>query len=121
MRLAETGLTAQDIKDKVSAYMIETYERFDFLAESAKDKYLYDENGEVQSEETVYEDGTGTIVFHEDGSFTWHEDQAEGRDDMVFEWLPVMTANEIGLANPWREVAEDEAKDIEQLEIREEL
>ena len=47
MRLAETGLTAQDIKDKVSAYMIETYERFDFLAESAKDKYLYDENGEA--------------------------------------------------------------------------
>ena len=47
MRLAETGLTAQDIKDKVSAYMIETYERFDFLAESAKDQYLYDENGEA--------------------------------------------------------------------------
>ena len=27
--------------------MIETYERFDFLAESAKDQYLYDENGEA--------------------------------------------------------------------------
>lgn len=36
MRLKDTGLTAQDIKDKVSKYMIETYERFDFLAETAR-------------------------------------------------------------------------------------
>ena len=45
MKLKDTGLTAQDIKDKVSKYMIETYERFDFLAETAKGMYLYDENG----------------------------------------------------------------------------
>ena len=35
MRLKDTGLTVQDIKDKVNKYMIETYERFDFLAETA--------------------------------------------------------------------------------------
>ena len=46
MRLADTGLTAQDIKDKVKKYMIETYERMDFLCETAKDQYMYDENGE---------------------------------------------------------------------------
>lgn len=45
MRLKDTGLTFQDIKDKVNQYMIETYERFDFLAETAKDQYIYDENG----------------------------------------------------------------------------
>ena len=45
MRLKDTGLTFQDIKDKVDKYMIETYERFDFLAETAKDQYMYDENG----------------------------------------------------------------------------
>ena len=45
MKLKELGLTAQDIKDKVSKYMIETYERFDFLAETARDQYIYDENG----------------------------------------------------------------------------
>lgn len=45
MKLADTGLTAQDIKDKASKYMIETYERFDFLAETAKDQYIYDEEG----------------------------------------------------------------------------
>ena len=46
MKLSDTGLTAQDIKDKVNKYMIETYERFDFLAETAKDQYIYDEKGE---------------------------------------------------------------------------
>lgn len=45
MRLKDTGLTVQDIKDKVKKYMIETYERFDFLAETAKDQYIYDEVG----------------------------------------------------------------------------
>ncbi len=46
MKLSDIGLTAQDIKDKVNKYMIETYERFDFLAETAKDQYIYDEKGE---------------------------------------------------------------------------
>lgn len=46
MKLNDLGLTAQDIKDKVSKYMIETYERMDFVCETAKDQYLYDENGE---------------------------------------------------------------------------
>ncbi len=45
MKLKDTGLTAQEIKDKVNKYMIETYERFDFIAETAKGMYLYDENG----------------------------------------------------------------------------
>ena len=55
MKLKDTGLTAQDIKDKVNKYMIETYERFDFLAETAKDMYLYDENKTVS--EVAYELG----------------------------------------------------------------
>ncbi len=50
---------------------------------------VYDESGEIASQEPVYEDGTGTVVFHDDGTFTWHEDQSEYGDDMVFEWLPV--------------------------------
>lgn len=45
MKLKDLGLTVQDIKDKVDKYMVETGERFDFLAETAKDQYLYDENG----------------------------------------------------------------------------
>lgn len=46
MRLKDTGLTAADIKALVNKYMIETYERMDFLADYAEGIYMYDENGE---------------------------------------------------------------------------
>ena len=49
----------------------------------------YDDNGEVKSQDPEYEDGTGTITFNDDGTFTWHEDQSEYGVDMVFEWVPV--------------------------------
>ena len=45
MRLKDTGLSADELKAKVKKYMIETYERFDFVADSAKGIYMYDENG----------------------------------------------------------------------------
>lgn len=45
MKLADTGLTVQELKAKASKYMIETYERFDFVADSAKGIYMYDEKG----------------------------------------------------------------------------
>ena len=47
MKLKDTGLTKDQIKGLVDKYMIETYERMDFLAETAKDQYIYDENGEA--------------------------------------------------------------------------
>lgn len=45
MKLKDLNLTKQDIKDKVSEYMIETGDRFDLLAETAKGVHIYDENG----------------------------------------------------------------------------
>ena len=45
MKLKDTGLTAQEIKSKVEKYMIETYERFDFVAETAKGMYMYGTDG----------------------------------------------------------------------------
>ena len=62
MKLKDTGLTAQDIKDKVSKYMIDTYERFDFVAETAKDMYIYDEN------KTPYLDFYAGIAVNSAGS-----------------------------------------------------
>ena len=49
------------------------------------------ESGE-ESAEDVYTDGTGTITFHDDGTFLWHEDQSEYGVDMLFEWVPVTPA-----------------------------
>lgn len=44
MKLSELGITKEELKEKVSKYMVDTYERFDFIAETAKDMYIYDEN-----------------------------------------------------------------------------
>ena len=52
-----------------------------------KSNIVYDEDGEVKSQEPVYEGGTGTVVFHDDGTFTWYEDQADNADGMLFEWV----------------------------------
>lgn len=45
MKLKSIGLTKEALKTKVNQYMVETYERFDFIAETAKGMYLYDEEG----------------------------------------------------------------------------
>ena len=45
MKLESTGYTAEEIKDMVNEYMIETYDRFDFVAERGEGMYLYDEKG----------------------------------------------------------------------------
>ena len=42
-----------------------------------------DDSGEETAED-VYMDGTGTITFNADGTFTWHEDQSASGTDMVF-------------------------------------
>ncbi|MBQ6273389.1 MAG: hypothetical protein IJK63_04125 [Oscillospiraceae bacterium] len=52
----------------------------------------YGDGGELVSQVTEYEDGTGTITFHDDGTFTWHEDQSVYGTDMLFQWAPVNPA-----------------------------
>lgn len=47
MKLKDKGLTAEDVKALVKKYMIETYERYDFVCERAKGMYLYDEKGQA--------------------------------------------------------------------------
>ena len=45
MKLKDCGLTAKDVQELVSTYMIDTYERFPFVCERAEGMYLYDEHG----------------------------------------------------------------------------
>ena len=73
------------------------------------------EDGESESVEVVFEDGTGTIVFGENGTFSWHDDQSEYGEDMLFEWLSIETLQDgesAEMANPWRDISENEAKEI---------
>ena len=60
----------------------------------------YGEDGMITDEVTEYEDGTGTIVFDEGTSFTWHEDQSEYGQDLVFEWAQALPEEEEDGQNP---------------------
>ncbi len=46
MRLIDSGLTKEELIDKTNKYMIETYERFDFIADYGKGVNLYSSDGE---------------------------------------------------------------------------
>ena len=82
-------------------------------SDCSKQVVVFEESGEIKSEETVYQNGTGTVTFSEDGHFTWHEDQSESGEDLVFDRLPAMgEEDEVGLANPWRSVTEEEAREL---------
>ena len=53
-----------------------------------KRNLVFNDAGEITDETTEYEDGTGAIVFKEDGSgFSWSDDQS-GYTDLAFERLP---------------------------------
>ena len=54
---------------------------------STKQHIVFDGNGDVMSEEIVYEDGTGTITFCDDETFIWKEGSSESEEDMVFKWV----------------------------------
>ncbi|WP_028976986.1 aspartate aminotransferase family protein [Sporolactobacillus terrae] len=45
MKLSDVHKTASEIKALTRKYMIDTYERYDFVAQTAKGMYLYDEEG----------------------------------------------------------------------------
>ena len=62
MQLSDVKLTAQEVMDMTDKYMIETYQRFPFIAVKAKDMYLYDENGHA------YLDFYGGIAVNSAGS-----------------------------------------------------
>ena len=71
-------------------------------ADCMKSIIVYDDSGEIKSQETEYMDGTGTIVFNCDGNgaFTWHENEAEDHADMVFEWLNTADGTFTYIHNP---------------------
>lgn len=62
MKLKDTGLTAQELKKIVNQYMVETYERYDFIAERAEGMYLYDEEG------NAYLDFYGGVAVNSPGN-----------------------------------------------------
>lgn len=77
--------------------------------------YVYNEDGEVDSQTEVYTGGHGFMFFSDDGAltFTWQDDQEHIADGMVFEYVGAMPDNggengQAGVANPWSDVGSAE-------------
>ena len=49
---------------------------------------VFDEDGNLTSETEVYTDGTGTIVFADDGTLTWNDEKEHQADGMTFIFTP---------------------------------
>lgn len=47
MKLKDTEFSSRELKKIVNEYMVETYPRYDFVAERAEGMYLYDEKGQA--------------------------------------------------------------------------
>ncbi|RGU94898.1 aminotransferase class III-fold pyridoxal phosphate-dependent enzyme [Clostridium sp. AF15-17LB] len=79
MRLKDTGLTARELKALTDRYMVETYPRYDFVAERAEGMYLYDEKG------NAYLDFYGGVAVNSAGNRNEKVIQAikEQADDIV--------------------------------------
>ena len=69
--------------------------------------YVYEESGDVKSQEEVYVNGHGVLKFTEGDPITlaWTDDQEHMADDMVFEYVGVAPEEgEVGMPNPWSDV-----------------
>ena len=52
-----------------------------------KTEVVMNEDGSIGSETVEYENGKGRIVFHEDGTATWEDDEEQVADGMVFKFF----------------------------------
>lgn len=77
-----------------------------------KTDYVYDDNGEVKSQEEVFTGGHGFMTFTKGDPVTlaWQEDQEHIADGMVFEYVGIVPEEgEAGMINPWSDVDSAEA------------
>ncbi|MBQ3406234.1 MAG: hypothetical protein IJH11_03220 [Lachnospiraceae bacterium] len=52
-----------------------------------KKDYVYNEDGSVESETSVYEDGTGRIIFNpQDWTLVWEDEKEHAADALIFEY-----------------------------------
>ena len=52
-----------------------------------KKNLTFGEDGKVAEESTEYENGKGRIIFNEDGTLTWEDDEEHMADGQTFEFL----------------------------------
>ena len=83
----EWASSASEVTNWVISGRLDTNTRSIAYDGCSKTDFVYDNGGEVISDDSEYEDIPGVITFNDDGSFTWHRELPEGGEDMVFEWV----------------------------------
>lgn len=70
-----------------------------------KTDYVYNEDGDVESETEAYTDGKGSMTFTEADpiTLTWQDEVEDAGADMVFEFSGAIPGGGTGTANPWTE------------------
>lgn len=89
----EWGSSAKELTRWIIVGLLDTDTLTITYEGASKANLVYDENGEVKREERIYDDGTGTIAFQDDGTFIWHEDQSESGTDLVFQFVPASSGS----------------------------
>ena len=83
----EWGGSASTLGKWVMSGEMDVYSNTLFYTDCTMTDITYNENGDVESEELKFKDGAGMIIFNEDGTFTWSDNES-GNTDMVFEPMP---------------------------------
>ena len=88
----EWGSSAWELTRWVMSGKLDTETLTVDYTDCVKSNVTYGDGGALVSAVTEYENGTGKIVFAEDGTFTWKGDQSE-QEDLVFAWSFVPPAD----------------------------
>ena len=82
-----------------------------------KSEKVYKDEGELESETEIYRNGKGRIVFQSglgSRNLIWEDDEEHIADGFVFEYNSYdgEESGSVGMANPWRDVTEEEAASV---------
>ena len=82
-----------------------------------KSEAVYKDGGELESETEIYRNGKGRIVFQSglgSRNLMWEDDEEHIADGFVFEYNSYdgEESGSVGMANPWRDVTEEEAASV---------
>ena len=82
-----------------------------------KSEKVYKDEGELESETEIYRNGKGRIIFQSglgSRNLIWEDDEEHIADGFVFEYNSYdgEESGSVGMANPWRDVTEEEAASV---------
>ena len=79
--------SAQELSEWVITGRLDSSTMTVNYTDCVKTTRIYTSSGALESETVDYTNGTGRIVFGDNGTFAWEEDQGEHSGALIFEWV----------------------------------